>query len=247
MGCIGGPVVSVIAFNSDKYEYKQKEVGFGSYLQEEKIYSGINCLRVDKAYWTNKPENTHILCKGKYHCTADLLFYWFAFSCFSYVELDTDFQVWSTPNQSSMRSVVQWYFPFISKWVFSAKLSPLPDIFSIATILNRNRLCILTKKVRDVQLSRDRVGHVGHPRRRELASEDHRQWVEAALAYQASKTVISLFNEKRFLWLYYLTLFQERVKSDTKKFRMESHRCRRVATFKTAEEGNAKSERRREM
>ena len=29
-----------------------------------------------------QPENTHLLCKGKYHCTADLLFDWFGFSCF---------------------------------------------------------------------------------------------------------------------------------------------------------------------
>ena len=26
------------------------------------------------------PENTHLLCKGKYHCTTDLLFDWFGFS-----------------------------------------------------------------------------------------------------------------------------------------------------------------------
>ena len=25
------------------------------------------------------PENTHLLCKGKHHCTADLLFDWFGF------------------------------------------------------------------------------------------------------------------------------------------------------------------------
>ena len=25
-------------------------------------------------------ENTHLLCKGKFHCTADLLFEWFGFA-----------------------------------------------------------------------------------------------------------------------------------------------------------------------
>ena len=32
-------------------------------------------------------ENTHLLCKGKYHCTADLLFDWFGFSCFVELKL----------------------------------------------------------------------------------------------------------------------------------------------------------------
>ena len=33
-------------------------------------------------YFIYGPENTHLLCKGKYQCTADLLFDWFGFSCF---------------------------------------------------------------------------------------------------------------------------------------------------------------------
>ena len=33
------------------------------------------------------PENTHLLRKGKYHCTADLLFDWFGFSCFVELKL----------------------------------------------------------------------------------------------------------------------------------------------------------------
>ena len=36
--------------------------------------------------WDN-PENTHLLHKGKYHYTADLLFDWFGFSCFVEFEL----------------------------------------------------------------------------------------------------------------------------------------------------------------
>ena len=35
---------------------------------------------------------------------AALLFDWFGFSCFAYVELDTDLQVWSNLNQSNRRS-----------------------------------------------------------------------------------------------------------------------------------------------
>ena len=48
-----------------------------------------------------RAENTDSSCKGKYHCMADLLFDWFGFSCFSFLELDTDLQVWSNPNQSN--------------------------------------------------------------------------------------------------------------------------------------------------
>ena len=33
------------------------------------------------------PENTRLLRKGKYHCTADLLFDWFRFSCFVELKL----------------------------------------------------------------------------------------------------------------------------------------------------------------
>ena len=47
------------------------------------------------------------------------LFDWLGFSWFAYVELDRDLQVWSNPNQSNMRSAVQWCFPLRSKWVFS--------------------------------------------------------------------------------------------------------------------------------
>ena len=66
-----------------------------------------------------RPKNTHLLCKGKYHCMADLLFDLLVLSCFAYVELDRDLQVWSNPNQSNWRSTVQWYFALRSKWVFS--------------------------------------------------------------------------------------------------------------------------------
>ena len=42
------------------------------------LYSGVTLEKVGQ-------ENTHLLRKGKYHCTADLMFYWFGFSCFAYV------------------------------------------------------------------------------------------------------------------------------------------------------------------
>ena len=57
-------------------------------------------------------ENTHLLHKGKYHCTTDLLFDWFGFSCFVELKLQTDLLVWPNPNRSNRRSAVQWYFPF---------------------------------------------------------------------------------------------------------------------------------------
>ena len=53
-------------------------------------------------------ENTHLLCKGKYHCMAELLFVLFA-----YAELVTYCHVWLSPNQSNRRSAEQWdTFPY---------------------------------------------------------------------------------------------------------------------------------------
>ena len=54
-----------------------------------------------------RAENTHLLCKRKYHCTHDLLFDWLGFNCFACVELYRDLQVWSKSNQSNRRSTVQ--------------------------------------------------------------------------------------------------------------------------------------------
>ena len=51
-------------------------------------------------------ENSHLLCKGKYQCTADL-FVLFGFSCFALAELVTYLLVWLNPNQSNRRSAVQ--------------------------------------------------------------------------------------------------------------------------------------------
>ena len=38
-------------------------------------------------YPRGRAENTHLLCKEKYHCTADLLFDWLGFSCFVELKL----------------------------------------------------------------------------------------------------------------------------------------------------------------
>ena len=50
-------------------------------------------------------ENTN--CKGRYHCTADLLCILFEFRCFAYVELASTLPACSNPNQSNRRSAVQ--------------------------------------------------------------------------------------------------------------------------------------------
>ena len=65
-------------------------------------------------------ENTHLLHKGKYHCTADLLFDWLGFGQTSKSDNSFNSTKQLNPNQSNRRSAVQWYFPLHSKWVFSA-------------------------------------------------------------------------------------------------------------------------------
>ena len=45
-------------------------------------------------------ENTHFIRRGTQR-TGDLLFDWLASSCFAYVELDTNLQVWLNPNKSN--------------------------------------------------------------------------------------------------------------------------------------------------
>ena len=57
---------------------------------------------------------------------ADLLFDLFGFSCFAYVELDTDLQVLANPDQSNRRSAVQlWYFPYEVSECSLGEVSPL--------------------------------------------------------------------------------------------------------------------------
>ena len=84
-----------------------------------RTYWGISCIGIMFRKTKIQPENTHLLCKGKSHCMAELLFDQLRFSCFACVELDRDLQVWSNPNQSNRRSAIQWQLPLWSKWVFS--------------------------------------------------------------------------------------------------------------------------------
>ena len=51
-----------------------------------------------KPVW-NRITRVHSRRKGKHHFMADLLFDWFGFSSFAYVELGS--QVWLTPNRRS--------------------------------------------------------------------------------------------------------------------------------------------------
>ena len=64
-------------------------------------------------------KNTHLLHKGKYHCTADILLDCFGFdqTCKSLSNSTQTKQL--NPSRSNRRSVVQWYFPLQSKLVFS--------------------------------------------------------------------------------------------------------------------------------
>ena len=59
-------------------------------------------------------DKTQLFNKGKYHCTADLLFYLFGFSCFA----SLNYLFWSNQYQSN-RSAVQLCCPLQSKWVLS--------------------------------------------------------------------------------------------------------------------------------
>ena len=54
--------------------------------EEEKIIRSIFVKGFHQCDQMARSENTHLLCKGKYHCTADLLFDWLGFSRFAYVE-----------------------------------------------------------------------------------------------------------------------------------------------------------------
>ena len=62
------------------------------------------------SYWPHSSDHsTSIKQKGKYHCTAILLFDMFGLCCFPYVELSTDILVMSNPNHLNRRSAIQWY------------------------------------------------------------------------------------------------------------------------------------------
>ena len=76
-------------------------------IMNARTYWGKSCIGIMFRKTKIQPENTHLLCKGKSHCMAELLFDQLRFSCFACVELDRDLQVWSNPNQSNRRSAIQ--------------------------------------------------------------------------------------------------------------------------------------------
>ena len=75
----------------------------------------------EAARWkhTHDRENTHLLCKGKYHCTAELLFDRLGLAKQANLSIVLIKKKQLNPNQSNRRSAIQWYFPLRSKWVFS--------------------------------------------------------------------------------------------------------------------------------
>ena len=83
--------------------------------------------------WRLHSENTQLLCKGKYHCTADLLFDRLGFGQTSKSVYSFNSTKQLNPNR---RSAVQWYFPLQSNWVFSVA-------FSISEVL-QSTVCVDT-------------------------------------------------------------------------------------------------------
>ena len=71
---------------------------------------------INRSHWlTIHAGNTHLLFKGKYHCSiADLLCYLFGFSCFAFVQLETYLfgQIQTSQTGGQLNSLQ-------SKWVFS--------------------------------------------------------------------------------------------------------------------------------
>ena len=70
-----------------KDNIKRKEAGDVPFFLKKRMF------KIDR------PENTHPHCKGKYHCTVDLLFGWFGFSSFVTMKLSSHLLVWMNPNR----------------------------------------------------------------------------------------------------------------------------------------------------
>ena len=60
------------------------------------------CTRI---FVYDRVENALLLCKGKYHCTADLLFF-VKVQLFNYFEFESYLLVWLNPNKLNSRSTV---------------------------------------------------------------------------------------------------------------------------------------------
>ena len=93
-----------------------------------KTQSSSNLVIAHQTSWAvktiNAPENTHLLCKWKNHCTADLLFDRLGVGQTSKSVYSFNSTKQLNPNQSNRTSAVQWYFPLRSKWVFSGRRMP---------------------------------------------------------------------------------------------------------------------------
>ena len=102
---------------------KCSETSFGE--KSQRFQKGDWYFLVVLSKWTSVrrlpwSENTNLLCKGKYHWTAGLLFDQLGFGQTSKSVYSFNSTKQLNPNQSNRRSAVQWYFPLWSKWVFSA-------------------------------------------------------------------------------------------------------------------------------
>ena len=80
-----------------------------------------SCLLLCTAEPADSAENTHLLRKGKYHCTADLLFDQLGFGQTSKSVHSFNSTKPMNTNQSNRRSVVSFsdISPYLKKWVFS--------------------------------------------------------------------------------------------------------------------------------
>ena len=83
------------------------KIGSKEILKEGWAFIG-GCHRVNHRYlMKTKSENTQLLCKGKYHCSADLLLDWFGFGLTSKSVESFNATKQLNPNQSNRRSAIQ--------------------------------------------------------------------------------------------------------------------------------------------
>ena len=114
-GAINPPSLNV-SFDSFSY-WKERERGKTMTTVLNAILKPIFCC--SQLLLLSSPENTHLLRKGKYHCTADLLFDQLGFGQTSKSVYSFNSKKQLNPNQSNRRSTIQRYLPLQSKWVFS--------------------------------------------------------------------------------------------------------------------------------
>ncbi len=85
--------------------------------------------------------------KGKYHCTVDLLlFYWFRLVCSENTNKNCQLAHSWFP-QSNRWSTVQWYFPLSIPWLYTGILTAILWCLFIAMILDLEWLKNLIKSL----------------------------------------------------------------------------------------------------